>query len=95
MKNKVIPGFFVYILKCGDGSYYTGYTENLFERLKYHYLAEGCIYTYMRQPVKLVFVKEFSRQYDALSAEKKIKGWSRKKKQALINGEFELLIDEM
>ena len=88
---RTIYMFYVYILKCGDGSYYTGYTHDLLARLKYHYLAEGCIYTYMRQPVKLVFFLEFSKKYDALNTEKQIKRWGRRKKEALINGDFELL----
>ena len=83
--------FYVYILKCCDGSYYTGYTGSLLQRLKHHYIGEGCIYTYMRQPVELVFLREFSRKYDALRVEKQIKSWSKKKKEALIYSEFELL----
>ena len=88
MKNKY---FYVYILKCGDESYYIGYTENLLERLKSHYRAEASMYTRKRQPVKLVFFLEFLKRYDALNVEKQIKNWSKKKKEALISGDLEML----
>ena len=84
------PKYYVYILKCNDGSYYVGFTHDLLTRVKYHYLGEGAIYTRKRLPVKLVFYLEFLNKYDALNAEKQIKSWSRKKKKAFINGEFEL-----
>jgi len=91
MKNKIEPGFYVYILKCIDESYYTGYTENLLARLKSHSLGLENRYTSLRRPFELVFYSKFPTRYDALDAEKNIKGWSRKKKEALINGDFLLL----
>ena len=86
--------FYVYILECSDKSYYTGVTSNLELRIVQH--NEGVhpkAYTFRRRPVKLVYSIEFSDPYIAIEKEKQLKKWSRKKKQALINGEFELLSD--
>lgn len=76
---------FVYILKCNDGSYYVGHTTNLEERLKSHSIGEEQHYTSCRLPVSLVYVKEFETRDEAFWAERQIKGWSRRKKEALIN----------
>ena len=76
----------VYILHCVDGSYYTGCTTNLNQRLAEHQHGEKCTYTRSRRPVKLVFSQQFSRIHDAIAAERQIKGWSRRKKEALIDG---------
>ena len=83
--------YWVYILECSDGSYYTGMTSNLNKRLSEHKngLIEG--YTKHRQPVTLKFSEIFSDVHHAISAEQQIKGWSRKKKEALIAGDFNLL----
>ena len=82
--------YYVYILLCNDKSYYTGVTSNLEIRIWEHQegLIKGC-YTHGRRPLKLVFQTEFNHVRDALSAEKQIKGWSRKKKEALIDGRFD------
>jgi len=83
--------YWVYILKCIDGSYYTGSTSNLEKRLSEH--QQGAIpgYTNKRRPVKLVFSDYFEEVYDTISPERQIKGWTRAKKEALIKGDFELL----
>ncbi len=81
---------FIYILECSDGTFYTGVTNNLDRRLSEH--NEGISpksYTFPRRPVKVVFSEEFTSPIDALEAEKQVKGWSRKKKQALIEGNFQ------
>lgn len=83
--------FWVYILKCSDGSYYTGFTDNLSKRIDEHNHSRYPGYTANRLPVKLVYLHEFSERNDAASAEKQIKGWSRKKKEALIAGNYKLL----
>lgn len=87
MKN-----YFVYILKCSDESYYTGVTNNLEKRVNEH--QSGIIkgYTSSRLPVKLVFSETFSDINQAIRFEKQVKGWSRKKKEALINRNFDLLV---
>jgi len=84
--------FWVYILKCSDNSFYTGSTSNLEKRLSEHQLGNIKGYTHTRRPVELVFSDMFSDYYEAFSAEQQIKGWNRSKKQALIEGDFELLV---
>jgi len=83
--------FWVYILQCSDGSYYTGSTSNLEKRVSEHKLGIIKGYTSSRRPVKLVYSQYFPDVHEALLAERKIKCWSRKKKEALINNDFETL----
>ncbi len=83
--------FFVYILKCADGSYYTGSTDNLEKRLDEHFLGQ-CNYTASRLPINLVFNETFISRTQAFSVERQIKGWSRKKKEALIDRDFDSLV---
>jgi predicted GIY-YIG superfamily endonuclease len=80
--------FWVYILSCADRSYYTGHTDNLEERIAKHQAGEIEGYTSTRLPVRLLFSEEFSTREEALAAERRIKGWSRKKKEALIRGDW-------
>jgi putative endonuclease len=77
--------YFVYILKCSDDSYYTGVTNNLEKRFSEH--QSGIIkgYTSKRLPVRLVFSERLTDINQAIRFEKQIKGWNRKKKEALIN----------
>jgi len=84
--------YYVYILKCNDGTYYTGVTNNISLRISQHEngLSKDS-YTYSRRPVKLVFYAEFTDINIAIQKEKQIKKWSKKKKEALINGDFDLL----
>ncbi|MDF1546135.1 MAG: GIY-YIG nuclease family protein [bacterium] len=84
------PGF-VYILKCSEGSLYTGCAANLEQRVAKHNTGKASKYTRSRLPVTPVFYQEFPDIRDALSAERQIKKWSRSKKLALIAGEFALL----
>ncbi|WP_248574835.1 GIY-YIG nuclease family protein [Flavobacterium sp. H122] len=81
----------MYILECSDGSYYTGSTIDLERRLQQHQDGEGANHTKKRLPVNLVYYEEFSRIDQAFYREKQIQGWSRKKKEALIEGTPELL----
>jgi putative endonuclease len=85
--------YFVYILECSDGSYYTGSTNDIAKRLWQHQQGvEPSSYTSSRRPVKLVWTSDATAHYyDALRWEKQIKGWSRAKKQALIQGQFDAL----
>jgi predicted GIY-YIG superfamily endonuclease len=84
--------FYVYILLCNDGSYYVGHTDNMEARFSAHeQRLYPCSYTAKRLPVKLVFVQETSSRCEALEAERQIKNWSRKKKQALIAQDIDLL----
>ncbi|QRR03081.1 GIY-YIG nuclease family protein [Dyadobacter sandarakinus] len=84
--------YHVYILKCADDSYYTGVTNNLNFRFVQHNsgINPEC-YTYTRRPVELVFSYEFKYVNNAIAFEKQVKGWSRKKKEAIIKGNWEVL----
>jgi predicted GIY-YIG superfamily endonuclease len=83
---------FVYILRCRNGAYYTGSTRTSLElRVAEHDAGRYDDYTKRRRPVELVFAQEFERIEDAIAAERRIKGWSRAKKEALIAGDFEWL----
>ncbi|GGP02058.1 hypothetical protein GCM10010992_04920 [Cloacibacterium rupense] len=75
----------MYILECSDGSYYTGSTNNLELRLQQHHNGEGANHTKKRLPIKLIYFEEFSRIDEAFYREKQVQGWSRKKKEALID----------
>ena len=80
--------FWVYILRCSDGSYYTGQTEDLETRIAQH--VSGAMpecYTFKRRPLELVFSQEFPSREEALASERQIKGWSRRKKEAMIRGD--------
>jgi len=83
---------YVYILECSDGTYYTGVTSKLEQRMFQHNTAfyPDC-YTASRRPLQLVFYAEFTDINMAIDMEKKIKKWSRAKKAALINGDYDLL----
>jgi predicted GIY-YIG superfamily endonuclease len=81
----------VYILRCADGSYYTGQTINLEKRLAEHQAGEGGEWTRYRLPVDLVFSHEMPDEDSAFLAERQIKGWSRAKKEALIGGNWNML----
>ncbi len=80
--------FWVYILRCADDSYYTGHPDNLEKRLAEHQSGIYDGYTSARLPVTLVFSQEFSTRLEALICERQIKGWSRKKKEAMIRGDW-------
>jgi len=83
---------YVYILKCKDGSYYVGVTNDIERRLREH--NEGIhpeAYTFKRRPVELVYQEFYHDAISAIEAEKQLKGWSRKKKEALIARNWERL----
>ncbi len=80
-----------YILECCDNSYYVGSTKNLKTRLSQHQEGIGANYTSKRLPVKLVYCEEYDNVADAFYREKQVQGWSRRKREALINGTPELL----
>jgi len=81
----------MYILKCSDGSYYTGSTRNIDQRFDQHQIGNGSEYTKMRLPVELVYLEECSRIDDAFYREKQVQGGSRKKKEALMNSDWKTL----
>jgi putative endonuclease len=81
----------VYILLCADGTYYVGSTTDLERRVSQHQMGEGAAYTKNRLPVRLVWAAQFDRVDEAFAFEKRVQGWSRKKREALIEGRFEAL----
>jgi putative endonuclease len=83
---------YVYILQCSDGTFYTGVTSNLTQRLFQHEIGfyTDC-YTFKRRPIHMVFYCEFTDINMAIEKEKQIKKWSRAKKTALINGDYDSL----
>jgi len=83
--------FHAYLLRCADGSYYVGHTDSFETRIAQHQSGAIPGYTATRLPVSLVWSEEFGTRDEALSAEQQIKGWSRKKKEALIAGDFAAL----
>ena len=80
--------FWAYILKCADNRYYTGHTDNL--EARYAELQAGgfCDFTSRRRPVHLIWSQEFPTRLEALEAERRIKPWSRAKKEALMQGNW-------
>ena len=83
---------YMYILECSNGSYYTGSTINLELRIQQHQSGEGANHTKKYLPVRLIYFEEFKRIDEAFYREKQVQNWSRKKKEALINGELDKLI---
>jgi putative endonuclease len=84
-----VSGAYLYILRCADDSYYTGTArQGLERRVAEHNAGVGGAFTAQRRPVKLVFAEHFPRITDAIEMERRIKGWSRAKKEALINGNW-------
>lgn len=82
---------YVYILKCSDNSYYKALLIILKREFMNINLAKVLTILMKKLPVEVVFVSEFPKYYDALIFEKQVKGWSKKKKEALIDGNFDFL----
>jgi len=76
------------MLQCADRSYYVGHTDELEKRVLQHERGECGGYPSTRRPVRLVFTQGFALREEALAAELQIKGWSRKKKEALVQGNW-------
>jgi len=81
--------FWVYMLRCSDDSYSTGHTDDLENRISQHVAgAFQTCYTVNRRPLELVFTQALATREEAISAERQIKGWSRKKKAAMARGDW-------
>ena len=85
--------YYVYMLRCSDGSYYVGHTNDLEQRLAAHERGATEGYTLSRRPVELVFSDQFSRRQEAFHQEKQIKVWSRARKEALLKGDRDGLVE--
>ncbi len=82
---------YMYILKCDDGSYYTGSTWHIEQRLDEHNSGVGANYTARRLPVYLIYYEYYERIDEAFYREKQVQGWTRRKKEALMDGRTDLL----
>ena len=80
--------WFVYILRCADGSFYDGESRDVPQRLSQHNQGRAAAHTAKRRPVRLVHVEERADREDALARERQLKRWSRSKKEALIAGDL-------
>jgi putative endonuclease len=82
---------FVYLLRCSDGSFYVGSAraDDLSKRVAEHETGAHKGYTFTRRPAHLVWFEHFDRITDAIAVERKIKGWSRAKKEALVRGDWD------
>ena len=76
--------FYIYIVRCTDGSLYVGSCQNLDERVRRHNLGEGAKYTAQRRPVVIVYFETFEKRTDAMKRESQIKGWTKTKKENLV-----------
>lgn len=83
--------FFTYMLQCADQSFYIGHTDNLEQRIFQHEAGKTEGYTAARLPIKLVWYQIFDERNAAFFIERKIKGWSRAKKAALIVYDWQTL----
>ena len=84
--------FYVYLLRCCEGSYYAGHTEDLESRLWQHQQGIGCDWPRSRRPVELVWCESAPTRDEALAFERRIKGWTRAKKEALIAGDWQEIV---
>ena len=84
-----MPGYdyLMYILKCSDGTYYTGYTTDPERRTQAHNSGKGAKYTRARRPVELIYTEEYDDKTDAQRREYVIKQLTRAEKEKLINGQ--------
>ena len=85
--------FWIYILRCVDGSYYTGHTDDLDRRIAEHQSGAIPGYTHDRRPVELMFAENFATRIEALEREQQVKDWSRKKKEALFVSDWQAVAD--
>ena len=80
--------FFVYILECVDGSYYVGHTHDLSLRLRAHNAGTAAVHTRERCPVRLVYSETHPSREVAARRERQLKGWTHRKKKALVEGDI-------
>ncbi len=83
--------FWVYMLRCNDGSYHAGHTDDLEKRMAEHQQGSGADWTRRRRPVELVWCAPGSSRDEVFAFERRVKNWSRAKKEALIAGDWALV----
>jgi len=89
MERSPMKPFWLYMLRCADGSYYVGHTDDLEKRVAEHQAAAIPGHTCARRPVSLVYAAEMVTRDEAIQRERQVKGWSRAKKEALVRGDWE------
>jgi len=77
--------YYVYVILCQNGSFYTGYTKDLDARMKLHMNGKGARYTRMHKPKKLVYTEEFNTRTEAMKKERQVKSMRRREKLELAN----------
>jgi predicted GIY-YIG superfamily endonuclease len=87
----MVMAFWVYMLRSRDGSYYTGHTDDLERRIAEHDCGTIPCYTHDRRPLHMMFSQDFATREEALAMERRLKGWSRAKKEPLIDGDWEMI----
>ena len=80
--------FYVYIIRCADGSFYCGYTNDVEKRFEKHKSGKGAKYTRSHLPLEIVYIEEFESKSDALKRECEIKSMTRSQKKKLINSDY-------
>ncbi len=78
--------YYTYILLCERNKYYVGHSKDVDERLKRHLNNTGAKFTSQNKPIKILWKQDFDTEIEAIRREMQIKGWSRAKKEMLING---------
>lgn len=81
----------VYILRCCDGSLYVGQTQDVEQRVRTHNDGRGARFTSTRRPVALAYSEGYQTEIEAIARERQLKGWARRKKEALVAGDLVLL----
>jgi tRNA/rRNA methyltransferase len=81
--------YHTYLLRCSDGKYYVGHTDNLEQRIAQHQSGESAGFTQTRRPVQLIWAEQFSDREQAFAVERQLKGWGRAKKEALVAGDWD------
>ena len=86
-----VPTWYVYILKCASGTYYTGHTQDVQARVERHRKGQGATLTKHDIPTSIMFTEQFNSETEAMRRELQLKRWSRAKKEALIHGNLKQL----
>lgn len=82
--SKLSKSWFLYIVRCQDGSLYTGITTDINRRIKMHNNSKGAKYVRTRLPVELIYTESFGDRISAMKREIEIKGWTRERKLRLL-----------
>lgn len=83
--------FYVYILRCADGRYYVGHTDDLDRRMAQHGDGTASAFTAKRRPLRLLWATDCPSRAAAFDLERQLKGWSRAKKEAFMRGDYDAL----